>query len=123
MHEKLGKHKLALGYLRRGTELGASSNLECLIRLQTGRLYLRLGQPVEAIRELTWVQMEASGASGEPSVHFLMGQALAMAGPAHRGEALRYYTNALSLDPSVSCFPRVPVRSFNEREYRLTEIA
>ncbi len=95
----MGKHRPALSYLRRGTELEPPENLGSLIRLQTARLYLRLGQPLEALRDLQLVQQMAPD---EPSVHFLLGQAFSMSGPAKRGEALRSYTNALSLDPSVS---------------------
>lgn len=95
----MGKHRLALGYLRRGIELGPSEHLASLIRLQTARLLLRLEQPVDALRDLQLVQQLAPD---EPHVHFLLGQAYGMCGPAKRGDALRAYTNALSLDPSVS---------------------
>ncbi|CAI4219996.1 unnamed protein product [Parascedosporium putredinis] len=95
--EKMGKHRQALSYLRRGTDLEPSDNLGSLIRLQTARLYLRLGQPQDALRDLQLVRQMAPD---EPSVHFLLGQAFAMSGPTKRGEALRSYTNALSLDPS-----------------------
>ncbi|SPO04911.1 related to Protein bimA [Cephalotrichum gorgonifer] len=97
MLEKMGKHRLALNYLRRGIDLEPSENLASLIRLQTARLFLRLAQPAEALRDLHLVQQMAPD---EPSVHFLMGQAFAMSGPSKRGEALKAYTNALSLDPS-----------------------
>lgn len=104
----MGKHRLALGYLRRGIELEPSENLASLIRLQTARLFLRLAQPAEALRDLQLVQQMAPD---EPSVHFLLGQAYAMSGASKRGEALKAYTNALSLDPSVSpSFP--PLRAF-----------
>ena len=101
----MGKHRLALGYLRRGIELEPSEHLASLIRLQTARLFLRLEQPMEALRDLQLVQHMAPD---EPHVHFLLGQAYAMCGPSKRGEALRAYTNALSLDPSVSSLPFPP---------------
>ena len=118
--EKMGKHRLALGYLRRGIELGPSEHLASLIRLQTARLLLRLEQPMDALRDLQLVQQMAPD---EPHVHFLLGQAYGMCGPSKRGEALRAYTNALSLDPSVSCNPSpYLVRAGANRSGRTTRL-
>ncbi|KAH6894267.1 hypothetical protein B0T10DRAFT_558416 [Thelonectria olida] len=94
--ETTGKHGLALGYLRRGLGVNPPNNILCLIRMQTASIFLRMGQPAEALKHLHWVE---KCVPDEAQVHLMLGRAYAMLGEDKRSVALKSYTIALSLAP------------------------
>lgn len=67
--------------------------------MQTASIFLRMGQPAEALKHLQWVE---NAVPDEAQVHLMLGRAYAMLGEDKRSAALKSYTIALSLAPWVS---------------------
>ncbi|KAF4440365.1 protein bimA [Fusarium austroafricanum] len=85
-----------LVYLERAAKLELPKKLLALTKLQSAKLRLRLGLPVEALRDLHSAEQIASD---EAEVHFLLGKAYLMSGKTNRSNALKSFTTAQSLNP------------------------
>ncbi|KPM42286.1 hypothetical protein AK830_g4283 [Neonectria ditissima] len=96
LHDKLGNPRLGLSCVQRAAKLDLPEKPAAFIKLQTARLYLRLDLPREALREL---RLAEKIAPDESNVHFLLGKAYSMSGGEYKGNALRCFTIALSLNP------------------------
>ncbi|KAK7429733.1 anaphase-promoting complex subunit cdc27 [Neonectria magnoliae] len=96
LHDKLGNPRLGLNCVQRASKLDLPEKPAAFVKLQTARLYLRLDSPMEALQEL---RLAEKVAPDESNVHFLLGKAYSMLGKGYKGNVLRCFTIALSLNP------------------------
>ncbi|RTE69950.1 hypothetical protein BHE90_015666 [Fusarium euwallaceae] len=79
---------------RRAVKLDLPDKLLAYAKLQSARLLLRLGSPIEALQDLHSAEQIAPD---EPDVHFMLGKAHLLEN--NKGRALKCFTIALSLNP------------------------
>jgi anaphase-promoting complex subunit 3 len=84
--------------LQRAAQLSLPEKLVAFVKLQSATLFLRLGSPKEAMRELHVAQEIAPD---EPDVHFMLGKAYMMSEGNNKAAALKCFTIALSLSPAT----------------------